>query len=62
MCTVSPKDTMGDVVPKLMQGQVGRVVVVDEGRVVGLITPRDLVRWLQRAQELGDLERKPVLR
>jgi Zn-dependent protease/predicted transcriptional regulator len=62
MCTVGPTDSMGDVVPKLMQGQVGRVVVVDDGTVVGLITPRDLVRWLQRAQELGDLEMRPALR
>lgn len=62
MCTVSPTDTVGDVVPKLMQGEVGRVVVVDHGEVIGLITPRDLVRWLERAQELGDIERKLSLR
>lgn len=62
MCTVRPTDTLGDVVPKLMQGEVGRVVVVDEGEVIGLITPRDLVRWLERAQELGDIERSPSLR
>lgn len=62
MCTVSPTDTVGDVVPKLMQGEVGRVVVVDQGEVIGLITPRDLVRWLERAQELGDIERKLSLR
>lgn len=62
MCTVSPDDTVSDVVPKLMQGEVGRVVVVDNGEVVGLITPRDLVRWLERAQQLGDMERKLSLR
>lgn len=58
MCTVRPNDSVGDVVPKLMQGEVGRVVVVDNEEVIGLITPRDLVRWLERAQELGDMEGK----
>lgn len=62
MCTVNVNDTLGDVIPKLMQGEVGRVVVLDNGQVVGLITPRDLVRWLERAQELGDIERRPALR
>lgn len=62
MCTVNPNDAVSDVVPKLMQGEVGRVVVVEDGEVIGLITPRDLVRWLERAQELGDLERKLSLR
>lgn len=62
MCTVSPKDPVSDVVPKLMQGEVGRVVVVEDGEVIGLITPRDLVRWLERAQQLGDLERRLSLR
>ncbi|MBW3666620.1 MAG: site-2 protease family protein [Actinobacteria bacterium] len=53
MCTVSPSGAAGEVVDKLMKGEVGRVVVVDQGEVVGLITPRDLVRWLERARELG---------
>lgn len=62
MCTVNVNDTLGDVIPKLMQGEVGRVVVLDNGQVAGLITPRDLVRWLERAQELGDIERRAALR
>lgn len=53
MCTVSPSGAAGEVVDKLMRGEVGRVVVVDHDEVVGLITPRDLVRWLERARELG---------
>jgi len=53
MCTVSPSGAAGEVVDKLMKGEVGRVVVIDDGEVVGLITPRDLVRWLERARELG---------
>ncbi|MGF1616831.1 MAG: site-2 protease family protein [Acidimicrobiia bacterium] len=56
VCTVRATDSVGDVVPKLMQGEVGRVVVVEDGQVLGLITPRDVVRWLERAQTLGDNE------
>lgn len=55
MFTVAPGDSIEDVVPKLMQGDVGRVVVIDDGDVVGLITPRDLVRWLERSRELEGL-------
>jgi Zn-dependent protease/predicted transcriptional regulator len=53
MYTVSPSRPVAEVVDKLMKGVVGRVVVVDDGEVVGLITPRDLVQWLERVRELG---------
>ncbi len=62
LCTVSPYHSVGDVVDKLMQGEVGRVVVVQDGEVLGLITPRDLITWLERAQQLGDVERRLSLR
>lgn len=62
MCTVAAQDSVGEVVPKLMQGEVGRVVVLEDGEIVGLITPRDLVRWLETAQQLGDAEAQLSLR
>lgn len=52
-CTVSSAETLDEVVGKLMGGDVGRVLVMDHGQVVGIITPRDLSRWLQRSQDLG---------
>lgn len=52
-CTVSSTETLDEVVGKLMSGDVGRVVVMDDSQVVGIITPRDLSRWLQRSQDLG---------
>lgn len=62
MYTVASQDSVGEVVPKLMQGEVGRVVVLEDGEIVGLITPRDLVRWLETAQQLGDAEAQMSLR
>ncbi len=62
LCTVGPHHSVGDVVDKLMRGEVGRVVVVQDGDVLGLITPRDLIGWLQRAQQLGDIEGRLSLR
>jgi Zn-dependent protease/predicted transcriptional regulator len=54
--TVSPSRPLDEVVGKLMSGDTRRVVVVDDGQVKGIITPRDLSRWLQRSQELGFTE------
>ncbi len=53
MYTVGPSRPVSEVVDKLMKGEVGRVVVIEDGEVVGLITPRDLVEWLERARQLG---------
>jgi CBS domain-containing protein len=30
-----------------------RILVVEDGRVMGIITPRDVARWVRRSQELG---------
>lgn len=55
-CVVAADDELGDVVGKLMAGDVRRVVVVDDDTVVGLISSRDLVRWLERSRDLGRME------
>ncbi|HUG07409.1 MAG TPA: site-2 protease family protein [Acidimicrobiia bacterium] len=52
-CTVGPSEPLDEVVGKLMSGDLRRVVVVDHGQVTGIISPRDISRWLQRSQELG---------
>ncbi|HEX6261703.1 MAG TPA: site-2 protease family protein [Actinomycetota bacterium] len=48
-CTVSPMTSMADVVERL-EGENRRVVVVEDGEVVGIISPSDVARWLQRRQ------------
>jgi Zn-dependent protease/predicted transcriptional regulator len=52
-CTVGPSEPLDEVVGKLMSGDLRRVVVLDDGQVTGIISPRDISRWLQRSQELG---------
>lgn len=51
-CAVDLHDPMDQVVDKLETAESQRVLVQDGDKVVGLITPRDLARWLRRAQEL----------
>jgi CBS domain-containing protein len=43
---------MDDVLGKLEDSQAGRVLVVDDGEVAGIITPSDLTRWLRRWRAL----------
>jgi Zn-dependent protease/CBS domain-containing protein len=49
---VAPDARMDGVVDKLQDGQAGRVLVAQDGEVVGIITPTDLTRWLRRRQAL----------
>jgi Zn-dependent protease/CBS domain-containing protein len=45
---VAPDARMDQVMGKLQDGEAGRVLVVQGGEVVGIITPSDLTRWLRR--------------
>jgi Zn-dependent protease/CBS domain-containing protein len=45
---VAPHARMDSVLGKLEDGEAGRVLVVQDGEVVGIITPTDLTRWLRR--------------
>jgi len=49
--TVSPHASMADVTEKL-EGDSHRVLVVEDGEIVGIITPSDVARWLQRRQAI----------
>jgi Zn-dependent protease/CBS domain-containing protein len=50
--TAAPETRMDRVMAKLEDGDSGRVLVVEGGDVVGLITARDVARWLQRWRAL----------
>jgi Zn-dependent protease/predicted transcriptional regulator len=49
---VAPDARMDGVVDKLQDGETGRVLVAQDGEVVGIITPSDLTRWLRRSPTL----------
>jgi CBS domain-containing protein len=51
-CSVEATTPMDRVVAKLQEGQNGRCLVVRDGEVVGIITPSDIARWLQRRRAL----------
>src|SRR5215216_3323640 len=49
---VAPDARMDSVLGKLQDSQANRVLVVQDGEVVGIITPSDLTRWLRRWRTL----------
>ena len=49
---VAPEARMDGVLGKLQDGEAGRVLVAQDGEVVGIITPSDLTRWLRRWRTL----------
>jgi CBS domain-containing protein len=49
---VPPDAPMDQVMAKLEDGEAGRVLVVEDGEVVGIVTPSDLTRWLRRWRAL----------
>jgi Zn-dependent protease/CBS domain-containing protein len=49
---VAPDARMDDVLGKLQDSEAGRVLVVQDGEVVGIITSSDLTRWLRRWRPL----------
>jgi Zn-dependent protease/CBS domain-containing protein len=52
-CTVDRSQPMDQVLEKLTGNEHHRVIVKEGSSIVGIITPRDLARWLERSQDLG---------
>jgi CBS domain-containing protein len=42
--TVAPEDTIGEAAEKMAEANVGSVVVSDYGRLIGILTERDLLK------------------
>jgi len=65
--TVSPSDSATVLVKKMIKENVGAVVVVEEGRSVGIITEKDLLEKVVRPMKdmdrtlARDLMSKPVI-
>jgi CBS domain-containing protein len=45
---VPPEAPVDQVMAKLEDGETGRVLVAEDGEVMGIITSSDLTRWLRR--------------
>jgi Zn-dependent protease/predicted transcriptional regulator len=51
--TVTRDTPMNEVLEQLRELDHERVLVVEGSEIVGIITPRDVSRWVRRSQELG---------
>jgi CBS domain-containing protein len=48
VATIGPSARIGDLVSELAEHRIGALVVVEEGRVVGIVSERDVARGLFR--------------
>ncbi len=52
--TVAPEDTLGEVAERMTRQNVGAVVVKDHGRLIGILTERDLLRAMAARVHTSD--------
>ena len=52
--TVAPEDTLGEVAERMNQKNVGAVIVKDHGRLIGILTERDLLRAMAARVHTSD--------
>jgi CBS domain-containing protein len=53
LLTVGPDDDAAEALNSLARRDVRQLPIVKDGRLVGLVRRRDIVRWLQLHSELG---------
>jgi len=52
--TVAPEDTLGEVAEKMNHQNVGAVIVKDYGRLIGILTERDMLRAMASRVHTSD--------
>ena len=52
--TVAPEDTLGEVAERMTSRNVGAVVVKDYGRLIGILTERDMLRAMAARVHTSD--------
>jgi CBS domain-containing protein len=52
--TVAPEDTLGEVAERMNRQNVGAVIVKDFGRLIGILTERDLLRAMAARVHTSD--------
>ncbi len=64
--TANPSATVGSIVQRLHQERIGAIVVAENGRVLGMISERDVIRGLAERgpaildRQVADLMTRPV--
>jgi CBS domain-containing protein len=52
--TVAPEDTLGEVAERMTKENVGAVIVKDYGRLIGILTERDMLRAMAARVHTSD--------
>ena len=52
--TVAPEDTLGEVAEQMTKQNVGAVIVKDHGRLIGILTERDMLRAMAARVHTSD--------
>jgi len=52
--TVAPEDTLGEVAERMTGKNVGAVIVKDHGRMIGILTERDMLRAMAARVHTSD--------
>jgi CBS domain-containing protein len=52
--TVAPEDTLGEVAERMTSQNVGAVIVKDYGRLIGILTERDMLRAMAARMHTSD--------
>jgi CBS domain-containing protein len=52
--TAAPEDTLGEVAERMTRQNVGAVVVKDHGRLIGILTERDMLRAMAARVHTSD--------
>ena len=52
--TVAPEDTLGEVAERMTRKNVGAVIVKDFGRLIGILTERDMLRAMAARVHTSD--------
>ena len=53
---IRPDEKILDTLQKMEESEVGRVLVVRDETLEGIISVRDIADWLRRAGDLSDLQ------
>lgn len=60
LVTIGPDAAIEDAVARMVDRKIGCLPVVDDGKLVGLLSETDCLRYLRRILEIADVKRRIV--